>query len=135
MKKILITCLLLLVFLTGCEINNEVVEKTTMGDVLTMMCNQETFLVTISSNDCKSCEEFKTIETKGLSSKKLLTYELNYDGLTPQQIQSFNNYFGELKVLPSVYYVYNGKVISSYQYDGSEKTWQSWLDIQKKKMQ
>lgn len=141
MKKNIITCYnnimkklskIIIIFicsfvLFGCNKTKEAIESTNINTIINKFYNQDTFILTINADSCLSCDEFSNIEEKTLKASRLMTYSINYDDLDEESIKNLKKHVGDIKVLPSVYYIVNGEVINQFEYEGSLDAWKQWL--------
>lgn len=139
MKKLMIIVLFITFFITGCshidyerDTSEGEMISISLNDMETKMTNQESFVISFTQESCMDCYQFKLIFDEYKKDHHLVIYDVSLskeDGKMKDKVDFILKYFPEFEVTPGIYYVENGKIVSTLDNDEkiSEEIIEKWV--------
>ncbi|NBK97000.1 MAG: hypothetical protein EOM50_03075 [Erysipelotrichia bacterium] len=133
MKKILLA-ILLCVSLCACSEKqaNGFIESD-VQEILTKIANKDTFLIVINTEECYSCDTFKSEIEKVVEKNDLHVYTLNYQDISDVDNDQLNIALGKYSTWPAAFYVVESEIpqTNKYEYSLDPEGWKTWLENMK----
>ncbi|NMB18210.1 MAG: thioredoxin family protein [Erysipelothrix sp.] len=136
MKKFLVSILLVLLVLTGCQNNKEAINFVGLDEIKTKIENKDDFIFVVGLDTCPACLSYKPVLEEVNNKKDVEFYYLemdaNWSDADKEKVISYiEDDLGQIiQGVPTTFFVEGGEVVDDF---AGDRAYLDMLDILKEK--